>query len=499
MRALLSKKEMQALDRAAIDDVGIPSLVLMEVAGRAVADRVEALARGRVLALAGLGNNGADAIVAARHLADRGLAVTTAIAGDPAKASGDCKKQLAIIEKLGAKPLILDEHTDLGALFAGHAIAIDGLFGTGLSRPIEGLAAKVIEAVNAARIDVVAVDIASGIDADDGRILGAAVRATETVTFQHAKLGHVFYPGREHTGALHVADIGIPRALLAGEPSAFIVEKDAIERALPKRRRDTHKGTYGHLLVVAGAPDRPGSALLAGRAAMRAGAGLATIAADPETIRRLSPAFEALMGASTALDAKSILALVEGKSALAIGPSLPATEATKAFLLELLPAVKVPVVIDASALAALGTDVAKLAARAAPTILTPHPGEMAKLAGLDTKAVQADRAGVARAVAAKARAVVVLKGASTVIAAPDQKIGVVLEGNAGMATGGAGDVLTGVIGGLVSARGAEAFDAAAAGVLLHALAGDRAARSGEARLVASDLIDHLALAEDGAP
>lgn len=515
MRPLVTKKEMQALDAAAIGNIGIPAVVLMEVAGRAVADHTEALAKDRaVLAIAGLGNNGGDAIVAARHLHDRGLEVDLAIAGDPHQGSEDFKKQLAIAQKLGIVPLILDAGTELRSLFATYEVAIDGLFGTGLSRPIEGLVKKIIEALNDAKLDVVAVDIASGIDADTGQILGAAVRAKKTVTFQHAKLGHALYPGREHTGVLELADIGIPRALLK-DAKTFILDDFRLE----KRSADTHKGTYGHVLVVAGVADRPGSALLAARAALRTGAGLVTIGSDPETIRRIAPVLDELMGMPLALDAAKISEAANQRSALAIGPSLPGDASTQKMLIELFAELEVPAIIDAGALAALGTEVGEIAGHRAPLVLTPHPGEMAKLLGASTQDVQADRLRAARTLAEKTNATVVLKGASTIVAEPISRTpktaagetsgepgrsrpagrtAIVLRGNPGMATGGAGDVLTGIVGSLL-AQGHDAFDAACGGVMLHAKAGDRAARSGEARLIASDIIAALALAEDTAP
>lgn len=497
MSAVLTKAEMQALDRRAIDELGIPGLVLMEVAGRAVADRAEALAKKRaVLALAGLGNNGGDAVVAARHLHDRGVPVAIALAGARNRASADLAKQLAIAAQLGLEPIILDDETDLAALFARSTVVIDGLFGLGLSRAIDGLSKKIIDALNAAEREVVAVDIASGIDADDGQILGAAVRATETVTFQHKKLGHVLYPGREYTGALHVADIGIPRVLLNGT-YAHEVGDAVLERALPRRKRDAHKGTFGHLLIIAGVPDRPGSALLCGRAALRTGAGLVTIGSDGETIRRIAPALGEMMGASIGRDEAIILDELESKTALAIGPSLPPDGPTRALLVELLPKSKVPIVADAGALGALGDHVEKIAARRAPLILTPHPKEAAGLLGVDTQTIQSDRPKHARALAKRANAIVVLKGASTVIADQDGRLAVVLAGNPGMATGGTGDVLTGIIGGLLAQR-VDPFDAACAGALLHGRAGDRAAKNGEARVIASDLLEHLALLEDGA-
>lgn len=500
MPVLLSKQQMQALDRFAIDSIGIPALTLMEVAGRAVADAAEPLARagGRVIAAAGLGNNGGDAVVAARHLRDRGFEVTLVLIGRADRASPDLAAELAIAARLDLVPQVVDDDGAFAAFardLAGHAVAIDGLFGTGLSRPVTGLEARVLDLLDHAKLSVVAVDIPSGIDADTGRVLGTALHADVTVTFQHAKLGHLLHPGRAYAGRLVVADIGIPRCLLARVgPCASTIESEELRDALPLRRADTHKGTYGHLLVVAGARDRPGAALLAGRAGLRTGAGLVTIASDEETIRRIAPALDELMGHSAGIsdriDARSVLEALESRNALAIGPSLTAGPELAALLREVLSQARVPAVVDASALGALGADLDWLKARGYPTILTPHPGEMARLSGLDVREVQADRIGVATAVARASGAHVVLKGASTVVASPDGEAGVITRGNPGMATGGAGDVLTGVIGGLL-AQGAGARSAARAGALLHAAAGDIAGARGQGRLIASDIIAAL--------
>ena len=500
---LLTAEQMREMDRATIEDLGVPSMVLMETAGRAVAVAARELAEqtagdGSVLLLVGLGNNGGDAVVAARHLANADVPVTLAIAGDPGRARGDLAAQLAIADKISLPTVTVHEDMaddDLDELVALHDVLVDGLFGTGLSRPVGGLPARLIDAVHRVAPPVVAIDIPSGVDADSGRVLGCAIEADITVTFAWPKIGHAVFPGRELCGDLRVVDIGIPNLLLERiEPAAEIVGPFEVDAAFPPRAEDAHKGAYGHLLVVAGTPDRPGSALLASRAALRVGTGLVTLGSDDETVRRLAPALEALMGQSLghgAIDAGRLLEAVEERTALALGPSLVPGPALEALLRRVLIDAKVPVVLDAGALGALGADPSWLGARTFPTVLTPHPGEMARIVGCDTAAVQGDRLGVARGVAATTGAVVVLKGASTVIAEPDGRVGIVLAGNPGMATGGSGDVLTGVIGGLL-AQGLPAARAARVGAWLHAEAGDRAAAAGgPIRLVASDLLDHL--------
>lgn len=490
---------MQRLDRMAIDEVGIPSMVLMETAGRAVADAAEARADeldGSVLVLAGLGNNGGDAVVVARHLHNRGVDVELVLLGDPSRASPDLVRQLAIAAKLELHPQVIlsEDAAELAPLLARHPIIVDGLFGTGLTRAIEGRWARAIELVNASPGHVIAIDIPSGIDADTGGILGVGILAAETITFGLPKLGHLLHPGRAHAGVTRVVDIGIPFRLLGQVvPRAWLLDDQILADAFPPRAPDDHKGRFGHLLVIAGSPDRPGSALLAARAALRVGTGLVTLASDDETVRRAAPALDELMGLSLGptIDAAHALPAISSRDALVIGMSLTAEGEVRDALREIIAQAEVPIVADAGALDALAPDLLPLSTRRRPAVLTPHPGEMARLIASDSKSVQRDRVGVARDVAAKSGAIVVLKGASTLIAEPDGTIAVVPTGNPGMASGGMGDVLAGIIGGLL-AQGLPAALAARAGAYLHGLAGDRAAAErGMASLVASDLLLHL--------
>jgi hydroxyethylthiazole kinase-like uncharacterized protein yjeF len=512
MIPLLSADEMRRLDRATIDELGVPVLVLMETAGRAVADVTESLVESlgvasTALLLCGPGNNGGDAVVAARHLSNRGFQVTLALVGGSKRRSADLVRQLEIAERLDL-PLVELEGTGqrhaLAGLLAEHAVVVDGLFGTGLARPLDARTASIVEMINAAERPVVSIDLPSGIDADTGRILGAAVRATRTVTFCLPKIGHLMHPGRACTGTLETVDIGIPYSLVEElDPKATLIGPQTLALAVPPRDADAHKGSFGHALVVAGVPERPGAALLAARAALRTGAGLVTLGTDAETLRRLAPALTSVMGAELGaddLDAARLTAALERKTAVAVGPSLAPSPALAALLREVFAGSRLPLVLDAGALDAVADDPSWLRDRPAPTILTPHPGEMGRLMKLDTAAVQADRLRAARSLAAGTGAHVVLKGASTVVADPDGKVGVISAGNPGMATAGAGDVLTGVIVSLL-AQGVDAPLAARAGAQLHALAGDRAAAlGGVTRLIADDLLDHLAFeaeAEEG--
>ncbi len=498
---MLTSAQMQAMDRLAIDEVGIPSLVLMEVAGRAVADAAgqlmqdAATEQGPILALAGSGNNGADAVVAARHLRERLFEVTLLVLGEPDKTSTDLGTQVQIARELGVEARFVSGPgavADVSALLQTHSVVIDGLFGTGLSRAVEGWRSELIQAIESSARPVVAVDIPSGIDADTGQAWGNSVSADITVTFQFPKFGQLLHPGRTATGELQVVDIGIPPSRLPRvEPFGEIIEDSILELAVPLRDPNSHKGSYGHLLVVAGVPTRPGAALLAGRAALRAGAGLVTVGSDPETIKRLSGVFEELMGLELSMNPDALLEAMERRTALAIGPSLEPSEALKTLLKAVLPELRAPVVLDAGALSALAGDYEWLSERMDPTVLTPHPGEMARLLGVDAAAVQRDRVGVARKVAQMTQSHVVLKGASTVVADPDGQVGLVLRGHPGMATGGSGDVLTGILGSLL-AQGVPPALASKSGALMHAWAGDEAAaRKGHAAMIASDLIEAL--------
>jgi NAD(P)H-hydrate epimerase len=504
-RLVLNAEEMRALDRLAIETIGIPAPVLMESAGRQVAEVAHGLLgrAGRILVLAGVGNNGGDGLVAARHLKERGHELRVVVIGAPERASPDFRLQLEIWLRLGGTiTTITEEAFDLAseevlAEAVRHSeLLIDAIFGTGLSRPLSPKMMRIITTTDLSPGPTVSVDVPSGLDASSGQELGAAVHADVTVTFQLPKLGLLPHPGRFRAGRLEVVDIGIPLSLTAQLPTfdtaAELLDAEDLERALEPRLPDAHKGTFGHVLIVAGVPDRPGSALLAARAAARVGAGLVTIGSDEETVRRLSPAFLELMGATLGarrVELPQLLAALDGKRALVLGPSLPPAQVTE-YLASLLSQLAVPVVLDAGALSSI-TDLSVLHAHADETVLTPHPGEAATLLNTSVRAVQADRPGAARELATRSRCTVVLKGAGTLIAGPSGRLGIVDRGHPALATAGTGDVLAGVIGGLL-AQGLPPRRAARAGVLLHAIAGERAAKlGGEKRLVASDLLEHL--------
>jgi len=382
----------------------------------------------------------------------------------------------------------------LASRLARTAVVVDALLGTGLNAPVSGLAAAVIEAVNrwaeSSGRPVLAIDIASGLAADSGRPLGVAIRATVTATFGCAKIGQVVYPGIDYTGILDVVDIGIPPAALAAvHPRTSLLERGEVGRLLPPRPRDAHKGTFGHVLVVGGSRGKTGAALLAAEGAARAGAGLTTLAVPAALQAAFEGRVREVMTAALP-EPGEIGSLLAGRAAVVCGPGLGVTDETRAVVAEVVRRTPAPLVLDADGLNIVaGTGL--LRERAGPTVVTPHPGEMARLLGCETAEVQADRLAAARRVARGEGVVVVLKGARTVIAAPDGEAAISPAGNPGMASGGTGDVLAGIVGGLLG-QGLAPFDAAILGVLAHGAAGDRvAARQGEVGLLAGDLLAEL--------
>jgi NAD(P)H-hydrate epimerase len=492
--------EMRAIDRATIERFGIPGIVLMEHAAAAVVGAAEErlLPGGRAVVLAGGGNNGGDGWAAARLLMLAGVPVTVLHLVPPERLAGDAAVNARAFAALGGDARPWPEAGAPVPPAGAGDVVIDALLGTGLDRAPAGAFAAAIEAVNEARsrgAAVVAVDVPSGLAADTGRPPGACVRADVTVTFGYPKLGLVLEPGASLAGELRVADISLAPAAVDGlGPPTFLLEEDEVRALLPPREAGGHKGTYGHLLALAGSPGKTGAAALLASGALRAGVGLCTVAARPDALPAVQAHVPEAMGSAlppggalSPADVPAVLAALAGKDALAAGPGLPRGPATPAFFAALLPALPVPAVLDADALNAVAEAPDALGRAARPVVVTPHPGEMARLAGISIALVQADRIGVARRFAAAHRCTVVLKGARTVIADPDGTVAVNPTGNPGMATGGSGDVLTGVVGALLAA-GLPPAAAARVAVFAHGKAGDlRAAAVGQAGLVASDL------------
>jgi NAD(P)H-hydrate epimerase len=496
--------QMREIDRTAIEDYGVPGVVLMESAGRGVVDVIAALrplAGLRVAVLCGAGNNGGDGFVVARHLIGRGACVRCYLAAERGKVAGDALVNLRILERMAAAvlPLQSDEDMQREESFLVHAqVIVDALLGTGLASEVRGAYRRAIERANRSAALRVAVDIPSGLSADSGEVLGLAFAADHTVTLGYPKLGLVTHPGAERAGELHVVDIGIPAGIEAQkEFAAELLEAAVVRRWLQTRPRWGHKGTYGHLLVIAGSPGKTGAALLAGEAALRAGVGLCTIASPPEAMRALECKTREVMLAPLVPDGVDpdgsdavfghLGGLLAGKSAVALGPGIPRGDGMAALIQRLVRESPLPIVIDADGLNELARDLGCLRQASVPVLLTPHPGEMSTLTGVPTAEIQAARVASARRLAEQHGVHVALKGFRTVIAAPDGRVFINQTGNTGMASGGTGDVLTGLVGGFLAQQHAP-LDALCLGVFVHGLAGDRAAaRLGTHGLLARDV------------
>ncbi|HEU5056874.1 MAG TPA: NAD(P)H-hydrate dehydratase [Kofleriaceae bacterium] len=501
MRYVVSAAEMRAIDAATIEGIGLPGAVLMENAGRAVADAViEELGgrRGAVAVVAGAGNNGGDGYVVARVLRARGVEALVYLAARRAEVRGDAQLHLAAYEQTGgmatsiAEPDELAEHRE--AMQAA-PVVVDALFGTGLARPVTGHLASVIEEMNRARGTVIAVDIPSGLSADRGVPLGAAVRAHRTVTMAFLKLGLAVAPGLARAGRVSVAEIGIPVELAhAHGIRVAVLEASDLAGSLRRPQALDHKNRRGHVLVVAGSPGKRGAARLPSWAALRAGAGLVTLASDGAELAAPDPVMTAALDAEAAGAADRLVALAEGKAAVAIGPGMAPGAGGRGLVQSAVARLEVPMVLDADALNHLAGDAQLIASARAPVVITPHPGEAARLLRTSAAEVEGDRVAAARALAELTRAVVVLKGAGTLVcdgAAGDGFVTINPTGGPALATAGSGDVLTGVVAALVG-QGLQVGEAARAAVYMHGLAGDlAAARIGPVGVTASDVLESV--------
>lgn len=520
---VVTAKAMQRLDQRAIHDYGIPSLTLMERAGTGVVHAMEAafglLKERQVVILAGKGHNGGDGLVAARHLHERGAHVQVILLAAEEAYRDDARTNLDRFRRLGGRlvPVNLKDLTGLRETLARADVIVDAIVGTGLASPITPPLADVIAMMNASGRPIVAVDLPSGVHADTGEILGhpgSAVRARLTVTVAPPKQGLYLYPAADCVGTLTSVDIGIPAALIAqAESEVEVLTEAEVAATLPPRPGEAHKGAFGHVGVMAGSAGMAGAAALTARAALRTGAGLVTVGHPtglpthhfaPEVMTLALPATRA---GTLSLKAKAAcLEFGRGKAVLAIGPGLSRHRDTQRLVLAVLEqlgatgrpgAPIVPVVIDADGLNALNPvsgSLRLLTRLRAPAILTPHPGEMARLTYHTAAEVQRNRLAIARAFAVKHAVVLVLKGARTIVAAPSGRLFINPTGNPGMATAGTGDALTGIISGLV-AQGLDPLRAATTGVFVHGLAGDLARdRLGIRGLLASDLIEDIPMA-----
>ena len=497
---LVTAAQMRELDRRAIEEVGIPSSVLMENAGRTtyqILRREFPHLAGAAAVLAGRGNNGGDGFVVARYLANQGAPVAVFLLGSREQVRGDARVNLEILFQQGVE---VQEEAQLDSILprlARAGLVVDALLGTGLNAEVQGLMRTWIERINDLPAPVLAVDIPSGLCADTGRPLGAAVEASVTVTYGWPKIGQILPPGRDYVGRLWQADIGIP-PVLAQEIPVELGEAREMRGLLPSRPFSSHKGSFGHLVVIAGSEGKTGAAALAGEGALRAGAGLVTVGV-PASLNdilevKLTEAMTVSLAEAPGARALGLAAwpmlkdFLTDKAALALGPGLGTHPETQELVRRLVKELPLATVIDADGLNALAGHADALKNAAGPRLLTPHPGEMAGLLGCTSKEIQGNRLGFAREAAAQFGAIIVLKGAQTLVAAPDGRVSINSTGNPSLASGGTGDVLTGIIGGFL-AQGLTPWDAARLGAYLHGLAADYLMGEAGHGLIAGDLID----------
>jgi NAD(P)H-hydrate epimerase len=504
---VLNSSQMREADRRTIEDVGIPSVVLMENAGRQVVATLEAmygeLLERHVAVLCGRGNNGGDGFVVARTLAQRGVSVSVFLLGRVADVRGDARTNLEVLGRLGVSVVEIADSQAWELHFSevsDCALIVDAIFGTGLNAPVSGLIQSVIADVNTSDIAVVSIDIPSGLSADAVEPIGDSVEADTTVTLAVPKLPLVLPPGETRAGDIVIADIGIPTGVIDAldGPRIELLTRASMRDLITPRTPDSHKGDYGRVLIVAGSRGKTGAAHLAAVGALRSGAGLVTVA-TPEgcqpIVASMGPEYmtEPLAETAEGIRLEAVDGILDmARDVLAIGPGLGQAVGTRQFIQALVDRATTPLVVDADGLNAFSEDPDKLSGREGrDVIITPHPGEMARLVGMTTEEVQASRIEIARNFAVAHHVYVVLKGHRTLIATPDEKIFINPTGNPGMATGGTGDVLTGMI----AAWLAQLLDAEAAcrlAVYLHGMAGDLAeAEEGEAAMTSADLAAHI--------
>ena len=516
MQPVFTAAEMRALDSRAIETLGVPGPRLMENAGRGAAALIArewAPIRGkRILVLCGKGNNGGDGFVVARYLKAKGARPRVLLVGLRAEVKGDAAQALG---RWRGKVKEIRDEGDMAtvARALGEAdLVVDALLGTGLTGPARGLVAQVIERLNnssgRAGVPVVALDLPSGLGSDGGALLGPTVRATVTATFAGLKRSLLVYPAAELAGRVTVVPIGLPQAEVNRGVSTFLLEETDIRPLFPPRPAEAHKGSYGHLLVIAGSVGKTGAAALAGRSALRSGVGLCTIATPASqqpivagfSMETMTEPIVETASQSLAVKAREhLFELAMQRDAVALGPGISLDPETQALSRALVAEVPRPMIVDADALSALAGHLDLLEEAPAPRILTPHPGEMARMLGVSIAQVQADRIETVRRFCVQYRVHLALKGARSVLGSPDGRIFINPTGNPGMATGGSGDVLTGMIGAFL-ARRFDPLPALQAGCFLHGLAGDIAAADrGEEGLVAGDIIEAIPDALNPAP
>jgi len=506
MQMLATADQMRGFDRIAMRTCGIPGLVLMENAGRAFVDELEKrtgdISGKSLIVMCGKGNNGGDGFVIARHLINRKAAVRVVLLCKRREVKGDAKQNLDILFRIQQRTAlqIIELKTVRGLTGLQSAdIIVDAIFGTGFSGKVKGIYRKAIQWINGQRCFVASVDIASGVNASTGRVENCAVNAQATVTMGLAKVGHFVGAGREHSGDVTIADISIPRSIVRPDArQIYRVTAEDVAQALPNRPLRAHKYSVGKIFVLAGSRGLTGAPYMCSQAAMRAGAG-GVILGVPKSIynplvRKLTevmvtPLEETADGSVAGFARETINEKIGWADVVIIGPGLSRNAETQRLLLHLIPTIAKPLVLDADGLNNVARDISVLLGRRHPTILTPHIGELSRLLKTDPRELELNRVAIAREGADALKSIVVVKGAPSITGIPNGSSYVNPTGNPGMATAGAGDVLTGIIAGLLG-QGMSPTEAAFCGVYIHGLAGDMAARRyGQRSLMALDMLE----------
>jgi NAD(P)H-hydrate epimerase len=492
--------QMRAMDRAAIEDYGIPEDILMENAGHAaftVLEQMGPIQGCRFLLFCGLGNNGGDGFVVARKIHSAGGQPKVLIVGDSEKFGGAARRNLDILRRLPVDIRQLDNTVGLAVELAHCASVVDAMFGTGLAREVAGLQREVIEAVNACGKPILSVDIPSGVQGDTGQVLGCAIQATHTVTFGLPKIGNLLYPGFALGGRLHVSHISFPPALHRSDALKVAINTPP---PLPPRVSTGHKGSFGQALFIAGAAGYLGAPCFAAMSYLKAGGGYSRLAAPVAITPFIAmkgseivflPQPSTATGSIALSNRDTLLELANGLDMTVIGPGLSLETETQQLVRDLTTAIDRPLLLDGDGITAICQEPDLVRKRRAPTVLTPHPGEMSRLTGRSIDALEKDRLGTVQRAAADMNAYIVLKGAHSLIGCPDGRVFINLSGNSGMASAGSGDVLTGTIAAM-HGLGLNMEQAVCKGVFLHGAAGDLAAlKQGEDGMTAQDILDLL--------
>lgn len=505
---ILTSKQMKKIDSRAIEDIGILGPILMENAGLQVLkhlkEKFPSVGKEKIVIVAGKGNNGGDGLVVARHLHNSGVEPLVLLLASKEEVKGDAAVNLRIAERSGVKisevRSLKDWQVQKKNIFQS-SVLIDAVFGTGLDKPPQGLYARVIEDMNRSKAHRLAVDIPSGLSSDTFRIIGPCVKADSTVTLAAPKIAHIFPPAEECIGELVVADIGIPPFLFDQEDLKLeLVEKRTVVPYFQRRKKDSHKGSYGHLFILSGSLGKTGAAVMAGQAALRMGAGLVTVGTPASCLPIVARSMVELM-TEPLLETKAktfsdealdrVLELLDGKNALLVGPGISTHPLTSKLILSLMPKVKMPCVVDADALNIFASKPEILKSLPKPAVLTPHPGEFARLLDLSTREVVERKLELVPRFAEEYGVYLVLKGYRTLVATPEGRVYVNPTGNPGMATAGSGDVLSGMMASMIIQE-KNLVEAILAAVYVHGLSGDIAAEKlGEKSLTAGDIIRYL--------